>query len=107
MSIQDGKYYDEVLEIPAKSTTSELFSSCLQPVENAVNEIENVVVSSETDLFINRRPSETLNEDLSIFPSRKSPRRGSAWSSEPALTLNIPQLSASQGESAVQSIWCF
>ena len=86
-------------EIPVKSTTSKLPSGYLPIVEDGVHKQVDKAknFSLETDLFIKRRPSETLNEDLSISPTRKSPRRGSVWSSEPALTLNIPQLSASQG----------
>ena len=36
------------------------------------------------------------NEHSPISPARNSLRRGSAWSSEPALTLNIPQVAISQ-----------
>ena len=65
-------------------------------IHKQVDKAENV--NSETNLFIKRRPSEmpNHNEHSPISPTRKSLRRDSAWSSEPALTLNIPQVGITQ-----------
>ena len=47
--------------------------------------------------FIKRKPSKVPSED-DFFSTSKHIRRGSAWSSEPALTLNVPQLATSHGQ---------
>lgn len=100
---QDGKYFKLYDDISAKSGTTESPSGHFPPipVENRihrqVDDAENVA-NGTNKLFIKRRPSETSNqnEPLPVSPTRKSLRKDSAWSSEPALTLRVPQLAENQ-----------
>jgi len=95
---QDGKYFKLCNEISVKSF-SEL-SSEENRIHKQENETENIA-NSEAKLFIKRRPSQiSTNQDehLSISPTSKPLQRDSVytWSSEPALTLTVPQLATGQ-----------